>query len=118
MNAPDLFALGGDDTELIEAERKIIELDAESRALIEGDQHHSAPVDADGCPLGWQALRDQIIDLDEMIATTPAATLAGAAVKLRRLLDPEIGMETGERETDLPCLRQILATIEREAPKP
>ena len=40
--------------------------------------------------------------------------LAGAAVKLRRLLHPELGMETNS-ENDMSCLHQILAVIEQKA---
>ena len=57
--------------------------------------------------------------LDEVIATTPATILAEVAVKLRRLCDPELGMDNGDKDTDMPSLREILAVIEREiAPAP
>ena len=45
----------------------------------------------------------------------PPGSLAGCAVKLRTLLHPDIGIETGNHEYDLPSLRQILAAIETEA---
>jgi hypothetical protein len=46
-------------------------------------------------------------------ATMPK-TLAGCVAKLRHLTDPEIGMEAGDREDDVPSLRQVLAFIEAE----
>jgi hypothetical protein len=52
--------------------------------------------------------------LDKRIAMRPAATLAGAAVKLRRLLHPDLGIAIGAGENDVPSLHQILAVIERE----
>jgi len=52
---------------------------------------------------------DRIWELDKIIAKTPPVTLAGAAVKLRRLLDPDLGMEIGESEDDFPSIRQVLS---------
>ena len=37
------------------------------------------------------------------------------AVKLRRLLHPELGMDGSGKESDLPCLHHVLSVIEREA---
>jgi hypothetical protein len=112
MSAPDIFAFGGrqDDAVLLQAERELDVLASKSAALLLIE--NPPEVDSDGYPVGWQGLRDQITELDEMIAITPASTLAGAAVKLRRLLDPEVGIAGGNKDTDEPCLRQILATIE------
>jgi hypothetical protein len=99
------------DAGLIEAERRLHELEPRRIAIR----------DALGSKI-TQEIEAEIIDpmfnamcrLDERIATTPATTLAGAAIKLRRLLHPELGMESNG-ENDLPCLHQILAVIEREA---
>jgi len=63
----------------------------------------------------WTATMNEVFRLDQVITTTPALTVAGAAVKLRRLLDPEPGLANGHKDTDAPCLRQILAAIEQEA---
>jgi len=41
------------------------------------------------------------------------ATLVEAAVKLRRLADPQTGLEAGAAEGDIPSIRQVLALIER-----
>ena len=50
-----------------------------------------------------------------LIPAAPATTLAGTAVKLRRLFDPELGMDGSGKESDLPCLHHVLSVIEREA---
>lgn len=55
----------------------------------------------------WMATMDRI-------AMTPPASLAGCAVKLRTLWHPEIGIEAGDNEHDLPSLRQVLALIEQK----
>ena len=55
---------------------------------------------------------NRILALDFRIATTAPATLSGAMIKLRRLLDPDLGMEISQKDSDVPCLRQILALIE------
>ena len=99
------------DAGLIEAEQRLHKLEASRIALR----------DALGSKI-TQEIEAEVLDpmfdamcrLDKRIATTPAATLAGAALKLRRLLHPELGMESNG-ENDLPCLHQILAVIEREA---
>jgi len=92
------------DAGLIEAERRLHELDPRRLAL-----RDNAP-EEEITNIAFNAM----CRLDERIATMPATTLAGAAVKLRRLLHPELGM-TSNGENDLPCLHQILAVIQREA---
>jgi hypothetical protein len=49
--------------------------------------------------------------LDRLIAIRPPHTLVGAAVKLRRLLDPETGIAVGTNPSDITSLAQILALI-------
>jgi hypothetical protein len=60
---------------------------------------------------------DKLLDLYwglySIVAKTKPKGLP-AAVKLRLLLDPDLGMEIGERTEDYISLRQILATIEHE----
>jgi hypothetical protein len=110
------LALGGghDDAKLIEAERQVERLNGESNALLMIE--HPSEIDADGYPAGWQAMRDQVYALDDLVYLTPPATVAGAAVKLRRLLDPHIGVSGHAIEDrDVTCLRQILAVVERAA---
>jgi hypothetical protein len=52
--------------------------------------------------------------LDGLILTMAVTTLAGAAVKLRRLADPHMGLEAGEGEHDLGAIRQVLTVVERD----
>jgi hypothetical protein len=50
----------------------------------------------------------------QIISRTPPATLLGAAVKLRLLLDPDLGLKASETTVDdLLSLRQIGELIER-----
>jgi len=94
------------DAGLIEAERRLHELEPRRVALGFG----STIAEEDITNIAFNAM----CRLDERIATMPATTLAGAAVKLRRLLHPELGIETNS-ENDVPCLHQILAVIEQGA---
>jgi hypothetical protein len=94
------------DVGLIEAEQRLHELDPRREALGEPN----TPEIEEIINLAFLAM----CRLDERIATRPATTLAGAAVKLRRLLHPELGMDTGGKETDGPCLHHVLSVIERE----
>jgi hypothetical protein len=50
--------------------------------------------------------------LDRLIARRRPCTLAGAAVKLRRLLDPETGIVVGTSPLDVTSLAQVLALID------
>ena len=63
--------------------------------------------------------RDQIFDrsdveLDIMIKT-PATTIAGAASKLRAVLDPVLGTMTRDLKSIEPMLQDVLAVVERLA---
>jgi hypothetical protein len=97
------------DAGLIEGERRIHELDPRRQALND-DLRTTRGIEEIS-----NIVFDAMCELDKRIATTPATTLAGAAVKLRRLLHPELGLPAGEQETDIPCLHQILSVIEQEA---
>jgi len=57
---------------------------------------------------------DPVFDLYDRIMATEPRSLHGAAVKLRVILDPDIGIPSGESEVDIPGLQQVLAFIERE----
>jgi hypothetical protein len=59
-----------------------------------------------------EALAIRADRLDRFIATTPPSTLAGAAVKLRRLLDPETGLRVGANTLDIAALAQVLALLQ------
>jgi len=90
----------GPDAKLHVAERKMRRLLAEGERLAE--------------PEAAVAKRfEEIGRCFEIINTTPPTTLAGVAVKLRLLADPDIGMECGEREDDFCSLRQALEFVER-----
>jgi hypothetical protein len=60
-------------------------------------------------------MTDRACDLDRFIGETRCYTLAGAAAKLRRLLDPEVGWQGGDAGYEFKSLRQILAMVERLA---
>jgi hypothetical protein len=72
----------------------------------------------------WDACRedDRLLDqywgLYSIVAKTKPKWLAGAAVKLRLLLHPDLGMQIGERAEDYSALRQILDIIEHEISRP
>jgi hypothetical protein len=87
-----------DDAWLVTAEREIATLRTRSDEL-------SATGDFGDHPEIW----NRIFQLDDEIARTPVSTLAGAAVKLRRLADPKIGLEAGQGEDD----PEVLAVVER-----
>jgi hypothetical protein len=106
MSERDPFAQGDTDAELIEAEREFRQLEAQIAALRAAGADEDTEIDP--VFLQWMAVM-------ERIAVTPAASIAGAAVKLRTLLHPDVGIETRDHEHDVPSLRQILAVIEQEA---
>jgi len=68
--------------------------------------HRSATLKAAGDEI-W----DRFVALDAWIAATPPSTLSEVAVKLRRLCDPDSGIET-LRDRDVPCLQQVLSFVE------
>jgi hypothetical protein len=88
------------DAGLLVAEEELVRLLDESRddPECDGPKHDAR----------W----DRIGELMAFIAAMPPKTLEGCAVKLRRLADEETGLECGDREDDVPCLRQVLAFVE------
>jgi hypothetical protein len=50
--------------------------------------------------------------LDDVIADAIPVSLADCAVKLRRVLDREVGMVAGANDRDVPALAQVLDFIE------
>jgi hypothetical protein len=110
MTAPDPFALGGrqDDAELVAADQRSAALLPQ---FVLGDLD-----DATGA-----ALCTAIYAEVEIINATPPKTMLGAAIKLRVLSSPVVGMEVGERDDDLPSLRQVAEFIDERlwnAPDP
>ena len=89
------------DAALIEAERQVRDL------LTEANKVPSDNNTADAAKQVW-------IVIDRM-AATPAKTLAGAACKLRIVLDPEIGLAAGESGKEIPMLLDVLEVVERLA---
>ena len=95
-------AHAGQDAALLNAERELVAL-------------HTA---LDDQPGGGSAADWQRFDaLEVLIATTPAQTLVGVAVKLRRLADPAQGIDAIDADYHLTGLAQALAVVEREAAK-
>ena len=88
-------------------------LDAETDVIALYAALDKMPTDTREEEEALEPLRDRANDLEEFVRVEPSETLTGAAVKLRRLLDPEIGMVAGERKSDMPALRDILAFMER-----
>jgi len=91
---PSLPAAGGDDADLLAAERAYAEWQADESIGDDDD-------------VTWQVL-------SEKITVTPPTTLAGAAVKLRAILALE-DIGNGLNDDEIASLRQVLALIEREA---
>src|SRR5579883_1477111 len=56
-----------------------------------------------------------LFQIDDWVRGTPPASLAGVAVKLRRLCDPELGLPAGDSPLHWSCLRQCLEAVERLA---
>jgi len=56
---------------------------------------------------------DEIWAAHKIISCTPPASLLGAGVKLRLLLDRDLGLEIGTGADDMISLRQVAELIER-----
>ncbi len=95
------------DAALIAAEREIREIVDEFGSMIHIDE---------AAETAFDQREDQ---LENLIATTPPRTLAGAAAKLRHVLyRAETGFDICCPEgDDLQSLRQVLALLERERRK-
>ena len=59
---------------------------------------------------------DKAIELDDFIATTPAASVKGAIVQMRRILDPDLGIAIGSGEHDLSTLNSVFGVLESLKP--
>jgi hypothetical protein len=99
----DPFAIGGEqaDATLFAAEENL----KIARGAFEGRPDDESDEDA-------EPFLDAIDSQVRIIMETPPASLPGAAVKLRLLADPEIGLEIGHGEEDAQVIRQVLALIE------
>ena len=58
---------------------------------------------------------DEVRAAYKIISRTPPASLLGAGVKLRLLLDRDLGLEIGTGADDMISLRQLAELIERQA---
>jgi hypothetical protein len=92
------------DARLIAAEKEILRVMRKLDTLPEGDESF--------------ALQLYLDRLDRLIAGRPPRTLAGAAVKLRRLLDPDLGIAIGRGALDVTSLAQVLVLLHRIAGAP
>src|SRR5690348_14065219 len=99
---PTLAIANTGDEALIQAEREAIEL----WTWADAHAHTDELVDEVG---------ERGCEIELCIAETPCQTLVGAAVKLRRLLDPHTGIQAGGSERDLVTLRRVLVVVERLA---
>jgi hypothetical protein len=89
------------DAELIACGRELAQLRQDAETVSEGTPREAV----------WAAcdrIKARIMD------TTPR-TLAGAAVQLRLVVDPVIGIEAGSAERDVAVLRNILDLVERQS---
>lgn len=105
MTVPDLLALGGqqDDAALRDAERRLASLRQERDAIPpeEGDR--------------YSEMTDRIFEAYKTISRTAPTTLAGAAIKLRLLLDRHLGIDVEMSHDDFKSLEQISEFVEHEA---
>jgi hypothetical protein len=107
MSSANPFALGGaQDTDaiLLAAEKEWLEYLARAETQLK-----IGSADSSIEPL-WQEIGIR----SETICNTPPSSMAGAAVKLRVALHPELGIEEDQRSEVIIALRQVLAFIERE----
>jgi len=61
---------------------------------------------------------DRVYQFEDFIAAAEPITAAGAAAKLRRLLDAEVGIVTGASDGDYPSMLRILAFLQSVAGAP
>jgi hypothetical protein len=104
--SPKLFAT---DTDFLAAERELAKVRAQREAL--SPQINTL---ADEKRLD-KPLTDRLWALYDQIAKSPPVSLTSAAVKLRLLTDPDIGIEQNEGENDVASLRQVFELVERVA---
>ena len=100
-------------SEAARADADLLALEAEVVAAREWVDSHPEVTDAQIQALDGKGTL--IGEIETKIAETPAAGLVGAAVKLRRVLDPFIGIEICSSDNHIVALRTALATVERLA---
>lgn len=105
LPADALSAVPAGDRALLEAEREINERFA---AMLKWRTENP---DVDEPDEMFEGDYKRIFALDEIIETTPAIGLVGVVVKLRRLLDCAIGLDTGPTENCTDSVRHIYDVI-------
>jgi hypothetical protein len=104
-----MIALLITDADFLAAEREIAEFRAEREAL-----SPSIITAADEERLD-KPLSKRMWALYDQITVSPPVSLVSAAIKLRLLTDPELGLELNEGINDVASLRQVLGLVERIA---
>jgi hypothetical protein len=104
-----LKQFGADDSSLMEAD--LMEAEAEIATCL---QHSDAAPDGET----REAFAIRADNLDRFIATMPPRSLTGAAVKLRRLLDPGTGIAVGTGPADVTALAQVLGLLQAIVGRP
>jgi hypothetical protein len=105
------------DADFLAAEREIAEVRAERQALSPsiktvGDKQSKTVGDEQRLD---KPLSDRMWALYDQITLSPPVSLASAAIKLRLLADPDLGLENNEGVNDVDSLRQALGLVERVA---
>ena len=119
MVGASLYAATADAVRLAMAHSEAARADADLLALeaevVEArkwmDSHPKVPDDS---PV-YEAKHSLLREIETKIAEAPAAGLVGAAVKLRRVLDPFIGIEICPSDKHILAIRTALETVERLA---
>jgi hypothetical protein len=92
------------------ADQPLVDAEAEITRLLGWYDAHSEAGSEDDAAERQPAL-DRANDLDNFVSRARPATIVGAAVKLRRLLDIDLGIATGDRDTDMLSFLQILGLL-------
>ena len=92
---------------------ELLALEAEALALQHWIDNH--PDESVAQDKALEAAGLLLFGLDKQIAKTPARGLEGVAVKLRRVLDPAIGIGVCDCDEQKTALRTALLTVERLA---
>jgi hypothetical protein len=106
MSAPDAFILSDEqdnDARLLDAECELLEWLARADAQRKVDASNSF----------MEPIWNEIGKWAETIHKTPVSTLIGAAVKLRAVLHPDVGIEDDADSENLRALREVLLLIDR-----
>ena len=96
------------DAGMIEAERRLNEFRPRETALYR-EFNIDFAIERDIIIPTIRAAQNRLIDF---IEETPPETLVGAAAKLRRLCDADVGMVAGENDGELASLGQVLKFVE------